>query len=216
MKLFPSLLAADFCCLEKSIEPLVKSGIEDFHLDVMDGHFVPNISYGPPVVGDILGRFSNLNWDAHLMMENPRLLFETFLELGVDCISIHVEIEPQLDYFKELAENYDSKLGLVINPATPVEPHARKISRADYVLLMSVQPGFGGQEFQNDVLNKVSKIRKYNSCPLQIDGGINQTTIPEVARTEIDWFVAGSAVFSAGDSVKAANQLKNLAKRNQK
>ncbi len=214
MKLFPSLLSADFSCLQKSLQPLIEAGMENFHLDIMDGHFVPNISYGPPVVKTIVDRFPGLNWDAHLMMENPRLLFETFLELGVDSISIHAEIEADINYFKRLSRDYNSKLGLVLNPDTPVEPHSRKISEVDYLLLMAVQPGFGGQSFQDKVLAKIEKIKAFNRCPLQIDGGINEKSITKAARAGIDWFVAGSAIFAAADPGQEAKKLIDLASKN--
>ncbi len=211
MKIFPSLLSADFCCLEASLAPLLDAGFENFHLDIMDGHFVPNISYGPPVVRALLERYPRSNWDAHLMMENPGLLFETFLELGVDSISIHAEIEPDIEYFKNLSARYESKLGLVLNPDTPVEPHGQKISQVDYLLLMSVQPGFGGQSFQDKVLAKVRKIRDYTDCPLQIDGGINEETITRAAAAGVDWFVAGSAIFGAQNPAKKARKLLEFA-----
>jgi ribulose-phosphate 3-epimerase len=207
MRLFPSLLSADFSSLDKSIAPLEKAGLKDMHLDIMDGHFVPNISYGPPVVESIVKRFPDLNLDAHLMMDNPRLLFEKFLQLGVKSISIHAEIEPDINWFQECCCNYNASLGLVFNPGTPIADYADKIRKVDYVLLMSVQPGFGGQTFQPDVLEKISILQNYFQGPVQIDGGINAETIKIAAAAGVDWFVAGSAVFGAEDPVAAARSL---------
>ncbi|MFP4686826.1 MAG: ribulose-phosphate 3-epimerase [bacterium] len=207
MRLFPSILSADFSCLEDSIAPLAEAGLTDIHLDIMDGHFVPNISYGPPVVKSVVKRFPDLCFDAHLMMDNPQLLFKTFLDLGVDSISIHAEIEPDIDWFLRCCRDYEARLGLVFNPDTSIQNHVDKIKKVDYVLLMSVQPGFGGQTFKTEVLDKVPAVRRHLEGPLQIDGGINLKTIKKAARAGFDWFVAGSEVFSNEDPVAAAKNL---------
>lgn len=211
MKIFPSLLSANFSCLRESIEPLAEAGTTDFHLDVMDGNFVPNISYGPPVIRSISEKFPGLTLDAHLMVEEPTVVLEPLLEIGVDLISVHAEIRPDLEQLKRTCSARDVDLGLVFNPATSVEKYLDQLEFVDFVLLMSVRPGFGGQEFKPEVLEKIPVLRQNFDGPIQMDGGLGPSNISEVSVRGVDWFVAGSAVFGAPDPVKAVSELEDLA-----
>lgn len=203
MKLFPSLLSADFCCLEDDLKT-VMTEVDQLHLDVMDGHFVPNISFGPPVIEALAERYPEVNWDAHLMISEPERYFERFLELGMDYISVHVEAEPDVKYLQREVITSDVELGLAFNPATPVSDLVSHLEYVDYVLAMTVKPGFSGQSFREDVLEKIRRLRKNYSGPVQVDGGIGLETIGRAADAGADWFVSGSSVFGKGDPAGAA------------
>lgn len=209
MKLFPSLLAANFSCLRESLLPLVENGFTDFHLDVMDGNFVPNISFGPPVVRSLRTAFGEINLDAHLMVESPEVVLEPLLGLELDWLSVHVEIDPQLEEIKSQCADAKTELGLVFNPQTPVEPYRDYLQYADFVLLMAVQPGFGGQQFKPKVLEKITTLRRYFSGPVQMDGGLGPGNLKQVREAGVDWIVAGSAVFGADDPLRAAEELRS-------
>lgn len=212
MKLFPSILSADFDCLNDDIEPLTQV-VDQLHLDVMDGHFVPNISFGPPVVEIVTASHPELKWDAHLMISNPEEYFDDFLDLGMNWISVHAEVDPDLNYLRREIRGTDTKLGVAFNPATQVSEIAPHLDTVDYVVAMTVQPGFSGQSFREDVLNKIKRLRKQFEGPIQVDGGIGKETIESAAEAGADWFVSGSSVFGANRPGDAARDLMSRASR---
>jgi len=210
----PSILAADFSRLGEQVSEL-SPHVEMFHLDVMDGHFVPNISFGVPVISSIR-HLTEVTFDCHLMMTDPEPYLGPLAEAGADMVTVHIEAIPEPGRLAARARSEGLRFGLVINPPTPweaVEPH---VELCDMVLVMSVQPGFGGQSFIPEVLTKVEQARKYvdqRSLPvdIQIDGGIGTGTIRSARSAGADVFVAGSAVLGADDPVAAVAELRRLA-----
>ena len=196
----PSLLAADFAKLGEEVHAVEKGGAQVLHVDVMDGHFVPNISVGVPVVRS-LRRITQLPLDVHLMISEPERYIEPFRQAGADSLLVHIEVVPDPREIIEKIRALGAAPGLVINPGTPVEAILPYVPLADIVLVMSVQPGFGGQDFRPEVLEKVRAIKKSlrSDALLSIDGGINAETIPLAAAAGTNMFVAGTAVFDAGD-----------------
>ena len=196
----PSLLAADFANLEKEIRLVEEAGAKVLHVDVMDGHFVPNISVGVPVVASIR-KITNLPLDVHLMISDPGKYLRPFADAGADSLLVHIETVPEptaiLDKIRELGV----APGLVINPETPASALIPFVREADIILTMSVHPGFGGQAFIPEVLDKVRAFKEQvrPDALLSIDGGIDQRTITDAARAGVDMFVAGTAVFGAED-----------------
>lgn len=213
MKIFPSILSADFSCLTEDIDPLVNGGVNQLHLDVMDGHFVPNISFGIPVIDSLTARYDEPDWDAHLMISNPEEYFDDFLDLGMDCISVHVETDPDVNLLKKQAESEGAKLGLAFNPGTPVSEISDHLEKVDYVVAMTVQPGFGGQSFREDVLKKIRRLRKEFDGPIQVDGGVGEETLPRAYEAGANWFVSGSSVFGKSDPAAAVHRLESAARR---
>lgn len=211
MKIFPSILSADFSCLSQDLDPLVESGVGQLHLDVMDGHFVPNISFGLPVIESLSDRYPDRKWDAHLMISNPEEYFDEFLSLGMDWISVHVETNPDLNLLSGEAERNGTRLGLAFNPGTPVSEISSGLKHVDFVVAMTVQPGFGGQSFREDVLPKIRRLRKEFDGPIQVDGGIGEETIGKAYEAGANWFVSGSSVFGASNPVSAISDLKRAA-----
>ncbi|MFZ5568905.1 MAG: ribulose-phosphate 3-epimerase [Thermodesulfobacteriota bacterium] len=203
MKLIaPSILSADFTKLGDEIKAVEDAGADWIHIDVMDGHFVPNITYGPIIV-EACRRVTNLPLDVHLMIEKPDLLINDFISAGADLVSVHVETCPHLHRSVQLIRNAGAKAGVALNPATPVAALELVLEHLDFVLIMSVNPGFGGQSFIPETLGKVRQlkdmIRKKNLNPLiQLDGGVNAQTIEKIASAGTDVFVAGSAIFGSG------------------
>ena len=206
MRIFPSLLSADFSCLKTSLEPLIRAGIKQYHLDIMDGNFVPNISYGPPVIRSLRSGFPELEFDAHLMVRDPLVILEPLLEIGVEYISVHLEIDLQFKKIRELCQQYGTKLGLVYNPDTEISRGSALLEDVDFVLLMAVQPGFGGQKFRPGVLSKVDQLRSVFSGPIQLDGGVNLDNIEEIVAAGIDWVVSGSTIFESMDPAETIKQ----------
>ncbi len=206
MRIFPSLLSADFRCLKTSLEPLIRAGIKQYHLDIMDGNFVPNISYGPPVIRSLRSGFPELEFDAHLMVRDPLVILEPLLEIGVEYISVHLEIDLQFKKIRELCQQYGTKLGLVYNPDTEISRGSALLEDVDFVLLMAVQPGFGGQKFRPGVLSKVDQLRSVFSGPIQLDGGVNLDNIEEIVAAGIDWVVSGSTIFESMDPAETIKQ----------
>lgn len=195
-KFFPSLLGANFGALQKEIDA-VESFVDGFHFDVMDGHFVPNISAGAPVLRCLK---SAKPFDAHLMIENPEKYIADFASAGAAMISVHVETAKDaaavLGQIKELG----AKAGLVFNPDTAVEPYLADLAEADFALVMSVYPGFGGQEFMADILEKVGILRDhFPEMPIQIDGGINTETAKKAIAAGANWLVSGSYFWGSAD-----------------
>ncbi len=192
----PSLLAADFSKLKEEIQEVEKCGAEYLHLDVMDGNFVPNISYGAPVISAIRPH-SNLVFDVHLMVEEPDRFIKDFVDAGADIITVHVEATKHLHRTIQLIKSYGKKVGVSLNPATPIETLKHIINDIDMVLLMSVNPGFGGQAFIPETLNKIKELRTlYPEIDIEVDGGVNDKTVEAIKEVGANILVAGSYLFS--------------------
>jgi ribulose-phosphate 3-epimerase len=185
------------------------------HLDVMDGHFVPNLTIGPPVVESVR-KITKLHLDCHLMIENPERYAEAFVRSGADSVSVHWEAARHLDCALDTIRKAGAKAGVVLNPATPVSVLEEVLVVADYVLLMSVNPGFGGQKLIPYVLDKVRKLdemrrQKKLALPIEIDGGVHLENLAEVVRAGCDWIVTGSAIFHSPDPEATVRQMRDIA-----
>jgi len=199
----PSILSADFSELGNEIKAIETAGADWIHVDVMDGHFVPNITIGPVIV-EAVRRVTSLPIDVHLMIENPDNYIPAFAEAGASLISVQVEACTHLNRSVQLIRECGARPGVVLNPSTPVQTLEWIIEDVDYVLIMSVNPGFGGQAFIKNSLDKVKTlgqlIRQKNLKTLiEIDGGVNEKTIADIAAAGVDAFVAGSAIFGSRD-----------------
>ncbi|MGH9383797.1 MAG: ribulose-phosphate 3-epimerase [Vicinamibacterales bacterium] len=215
IRLAPSILAADFATLGSEIEAAVRGGADIIHIDVMDGHFVPNITIGPPVVRS-LRKTTTLPLDVHLMISEPDRYVEAFVEAGANMVSVHVEVLPHLHRTIGFIKGLGAKAGVVLNPSTPVVSIQDVAADVDYVLVMSVNPGFGGQVFIPHSLAKIQAVRRLldasgNRAPVEVDGGIDETTIASVVEVGAEILVAGQAVFGGGRAEAAARELKSLA-----
>jgi len=211
VELAPSILSADFARLGEHVRAAVEGGSTVIHVDVMDGHFVPNITIGPPVVKS-LRKVTNLPLDCHLMIENPDQYIPDFAEAGANWISVHQEACRHLNRTLHLIRSHGAKAGVVINPATPVETLHEVLDIVDYVLVMSVNPGFGGQKFIPGTLRKLRRLAELRAqrglnYRLEIDGGIGLDNVAEVVRAGAEILVAGNAVFGKGDPTSNARQL---------
>jgi ribulose-phosphate 3-epimerase len=197
----PSILSADFSKLGDEIKAVEAAGAGWIHIDVMDGHFVPNLTYGPIIV-EACKRVTKLPLDVHLMIEKPDLLIPEFVKAGADWISVHAEACTHLHRSIQLIKSLGAKAGVALNPATPLSAIEWVIDELDFVLVMSVNPGFGGQSFIENSLDKVREIKrmiteKGLTTLIQIDGGVNKKTIRTIAEAGVDSFVAGSAIFGS-------------------
>lgn len=207
-QLLPSLLLCDFGNLEREIRQLEEAGIEILHLDVMDGHFVPNFTYGMTIV-DAIRRLTDLFLDVHLMIEKPQEYVESFYEAGADLITFHAEaVEDPVPLLKKIRE-LGACSGLAFNPTTSVDSIAEAVSYCDLVLAMSIQPGFGGQKFQPEILPRFEQLRDLggDSLVLEVDGGVNLSTIEECVVSGAEWLVSGSAIFKQEDYGQAIREL---------
>jgi ribulose-phosphate 3-epimerase len=213
VEIAPSILAADFTRLGEEIAAVERGGASVIHVDVMDGHFVPNITVGLPVTKAVAAG-TRLIVDTHLMIAEPGRWAEQFVEAGAQMVSVHVEADPHLHRTLSAIKAKGARAGVAINPATPLVTLEEALPFADFVLLMSVNPGFGGQKFIPTVLDKLRRLRRMiderglKSVRIEIDGGIDLTNIGEIAAAGAEIIVAGSAVFGAADPTQAVRELR--------
>ena len=215
VEIVPSILSANFARLAEEIARAERGGATMLHLDVMDGHFVPNITIGPPVVESIR-KSTRAHLDVHLMIENPERYVTEFVKAGANSVSVHYEAARHLDGTLEMIRNAGAMAGIVLNPATPVSVLENALEVADYVLLMSVNPGFGGQKLIPYVLEKVRQLdlmrrTKKLALPIEIDGGVHRENLAEVVRAGCDWIVTGSAVFHSADAEATVREFREIA-----
>ncbi|MFD1018126.1 ribulose-phosphate 3-epimerase [Thalassobacillus hwangdonensis] len=211
-KVAPSILSADFAKLGEEIQDVVEGGADYIHVDVMDGHFVPNITIGPLIV-DAIRPVTDLPLDVHLMIEDPDKYIEMFAKAGADYLTVHQEVSPHLHRTIQLIKSHGVKAGVVINPSTPAEAIKPILQDVDLVLLMTVNPGFGGQSFIESVVPKIKQIADWRkemglSFEIEIDGGVNKDTAKLCVDAGADVLVAGSAVFNKADRKQAIADIK--------
>jgi ribulose-phosphate 3-epimerase len=216
IELAPSILSADFARLADDVKAAADGGATLLHVDVMDGHFVPNITIGPPVVAS-LRKVTQLPLDVHLMIEHPDRYVGAFVEAGADWISVHQEACVHLHRTLDLIRSKGAQAGVVLNPATPAETLIEVLDMVDYVLVMSVNPGFGGQKFIPGTLAKIKKLvalraARGQNYRIEVDGGVGLETIGDIVRAGAEILVAGNAVFGKGDAKKNVEKLLAAAK----
>ncbi|HEY3937289.1 MAG TPA: ribulose-phosphate 3-epimerase [Bryobacteraceae bacterium] len=215
MQILPSIFAADFVRLGEEIRRVEEAGVQMIHVDIMDGHFVPNFTMGTPIT-ESLRRFTRVKLDHHLMIEDPDTYAPIFIKAGADCVSVHYEVCRNLDRTLHLIREQGAKAGVVLNPATSTRLLENVLDIVDYVLVMSVNPGYGGQRFIPNSLNKVRELARMREerkldFAIEIDGGVGAENIAEVARAGVDWVVAGSSVFHAPDPAQAVRDMQRAA-----
>lgn len=213
MLIAPSILNADNLNLETDIKDAIAAGISRFHIDIMDGHFVPNLSFGPQLVEDFKREFPMTDAEIHLMSDNPDDLVPAFVNAGADLVELHYEAmsEKKLDYWLDYLISNDVKTSLAINPDTPSDVVSKLASKLDQVLVMTVHPGFGGQKFITDSAEKIKQVREIvgPDTAIEVDGGVNDQTIKIAKDAGADIFVVGSYLYKDGD---IANQVRKLEK----
>jgi ribulose-phosphate 3-epimerase len=215
IEIVPSILSADFARLAEEIGRVERGGARMLHLDVMDGHFVPNLTIGPPVVESVR-KATRAHLDVHLMIEHPERYAADFVKAGANSVSVHYEACVHLDCTLEMIRKEGAMAGVVLNPATPVSVLEDVLEVADYVLLMSVNPGFGGQKLIPYVLRKVRKLAgmrrdKKLALPIEIDGGVHLDNLADVVRAGCDWIVTGSAIFHSPDPEATVREMQKIA-----
>ena len=213
-KICPSLLSADFAGLKVQIDELEKAGADILHCDIMDGNFVPNISFGAKIVSDI-NKITDLPLDVHLMINNPEKYITEFHKAGADFISVHYENNLHLNRIINQIREFGIKAGVVLNPATPVFMIDDIIEYSDYILIMSVNPGFGGQKFIPNSLNKIRQlkdkiIRNNYNCEIEVDGGVGVHNLKELSDAGADMFVCGSSIFNSGNMTETIRKMKTI------
>ncbi|HHV18299.1 MAG TPA: ribulose-phosphate 3-epimerase [Thermoanaerobacterales bacterium] len=211
-KVAPSILSADFSRLAEEVKRVEAGGADLLHIDVMDGHFVPNITFGPPVISSLKGK-TDLPFDVHLMIENPERYVDDFIEAGSDIITVHVESTVHLHRLINYIKNQGIKPGVALNPSTPLTGLQYILDDVYMVLIMSVNPGFGGQTFIPGMIEKIKKLKdivqQTNSKVLiQVDGGINEDNSPEIIKAGADILVAGSAIYKSSNPGNVIKKLK--------
>ena len=209
-KLAPSILSADFARLGEQVAEATKAGADYIHIDVMDGHFVPNLTIGAPVVAAIR-RCTDLPLDVHLMIKAPERLLNQFAEAGADIITVHIEACPHIHRVVQTIKELGVRAGVALNPGTPIDTVQEVLADLDLILVMTVNPGFGGQTFIEAMLDKISRLRAQldndnMAAELEVDGGINAEVAPTVVAAGARVLVAGAAVFNSGQTVKEAIQ----------
>jgi len=207
IKIAPSILSADFSRLGEDVKRVEEAGADLIHIDVMDGHFVPNLTFGPPVVSAIR-KVTKLPFDVHLMINNPQEMLSSFVEAGADLITVHAETAPHLHRLLQNIKEQGKRAGVSLNPSTPLSAVEEVLDIADMVLIMSVNPGFGGQKFIPGAVSKIARLRQMIierklDVDIEVDGGINPETARQVVAAGANILVAGSAVYGAAD-MKAA------------
>jgi len=209
IKIGPSILAADFSKLTEEIKMIEQAGVDFIHCDVMDGHFVPNITFGPLVI-KALRKSTNLTLDVHLMIENPDEYIKVFKEAGSDIITVHIEALKEPQSVIQQIKNLGLKAGISINPPTPIDKIEPILDIVDMVLIMTVNPGFGGQKFISSCVPKIKKLRQKFSGDIEVDGGINNETAMTSIRAGANMIVAGTYLFKSKNVREVVQKLKNL------
>lgn len=215
VQIVPSILSADFARLGEDIAAVERGGAKMLHVDVMDGHFVPNLTLGPPVVESIR-KITNLTLDVHLMITDPDTYAPIFIEAGADQVSVHYEAATHLDRTLHHIQSLGARAGVVLNPATPVSVLEDVLDVTDFVLIMSVNPGFGGQAFIPNALNKIRRLERVRrdrrlDFAIEIDGGVSLDNVEAIVRAGCDWLVAGSHVFHSADPAATVKEMLHLA-----
>ncbi|HEX9758489.1 MAG TPA: ribulose-phosphate 3-epimerase [Nitrospiria bacterium] len=214
-KIAPSILSANFARLEEEVQQVVQAGADLIHVDVMDGHFVPNLTIGPVVI-EAIRKICSLPLDVHLMIEKPERYIKDFAQAGSNYLTVHVETCPHLHRTLQSIKDLGVKAGVTLNPATPLTTLENIIEDVDLILVMSVNPGFGGQSFIQNSLKKLAKARKLidegnPKVELEVDGGIKIENIQQIAATGVDIFVAGSAIFGSQNYKDTIEQMRKAA-----
>jgi ribulose-phosphate 3-epimerase len=215
LRIAPSILSADFAALGTAVAAVERGGADLIHVDIMDGHFVPNLTMGPPVVRS-LSRVARVPLDVHLMIEDPDRYIEAFVEAGAAMISVHVEVLPHLHRTVHLIKSLGAKAGVALNPSTPVGALEEIAADVDHILVMSVNPGFGGQTFIPRSESKIRAVRDLldregNRAPIEVDGGIDGSNAARVVEAGAAILVAGNSIFGSGDPERATRELRSAA-----